>query len=160
MAAVTLLLLPTVGAAQGSAGMEMSTREAVSAFSAAQSSGDIDALIALFSDDGQWRVDGDTAVPWVGDHRGQPAIRNFLKTFNEHIEVIDAENLSQSFDGENAFQVNRMTLRLKTNGAVIQSNTVVHFEVEDGEITKHNIYEDTYAVTEAWHQGHMTEVGK
>ena len=130
-----------------------STEEVVKAFGEAQSSGDFDALLGMFAEDAQWRVDGDADVPWVGDHRGPEAIGRFLQTFGENITIEQAENLSQTIAGENAFQVNRMVLTVKKTGQTIESNSVIHFEVQDGLITKHNVYEDTYAVSQAWQGG-------
>lgn len=146
------LLLPVLPAAAQdlTADERRTTEEVVAAFGEAQSRGDAEALLELFAPDGQWRVDGAPDLPWVGDHRGRAAIAGLLETFGENVEVVAATRLDEWIAGDAAFQINRMELRLTRSGRAATSHTVVPFEVEDGLIAKHNVYENSYDVAVAY----------
>lgn len=119
-----------------------------------QRRGDVDGLLAMMTDDVQWRVAGDPGVPWVGDHRGKAAVRRFLATFSQNLEPMPGgAGTTLVAQGANVVLVTSARLRVRRNGNLIEGPMTVHFRVRDGRIAIHNVHEDSFAVSRAWRGG-------
>ncbi|MFQ6552549.1 nuclear transport factor 2 family protein [Aestuariibius insulae] len=123
------------------------TRAVVEAFGAAQAAGDGSAMLALMAEDVRWRLDGDPSVPWVGEHRGKYAVGSFLETLTSNVTIENAEVVALAVDGPNAFSAT--TVSMIVGDCAVASNNVKRFEVRDGLIVVHNVYEDSWAVAAA-----------
>lgn len=125
--------------------------DVVQRFLAAQAAGDAEGMVALMADDVRWRVPGDPSVPWVGVHQGKPAVVSFLQTFAAEIEPLAGGGAPTLVaQGENVILLTDANLRVRRNGAAIRGPMIVHYVVRDSLVAVHDVYEDGFAVSEAW----------
>jgi len=109
-----------------------------------------EAIAALFSEDVDWNIPGDTArVPWIGRKIGRAGVADFVRGLRERIESIRFEVRSLLVEGEQAIALGDLESRVKSTGKVIKSPFTFEFAVRDGLITKYLMLEDSFAVREA-----------
>ncbi len=127
-----------------------STKDTVAAFFDAFGAADIPAVTALFAQDINFTVHGSPNTPWVGHRSHRDELAAFFAAFNvlgepseyavEHI-VVDAEHAVAL--GHNAFPV-------IDTGKSFTNHFALQFTVTDGLITGYQMYEDTYAIHQAF----------
>ncbi|WP_394842612.1 nuclear transport factor 2 family protein [Pendulispora brunnea] len=109
-----------------------------------------EAIAALFSEDVDWNIPGDTArVPWIGRKKGRAGVADFVRGLRERIESLHFEVRSILVDGEHAVALGELASRVTSTGKVIESPFSFEFTVRDGLITKYLMLEDSFAVREA-----------
>ena len=126
--------------------------DTVMAFMGAMGGGDMDSMGALMADDMVWQNEGDPALPWIGTWEGKEAIFGFLGTFSQNVQVTHWENQDAFASGDTVAVFGRMKLRLTASGAETDAFTfALRAKVRDGQVVLWNWFEDSFAVSRAFH---------
>jgi len=142
----------TPASAQTMDAASQETFDTVMAFMGAMGSGDMDVLSGLMADDMVWHNEGDSALPWIGPWEGKDEIFTFLPIFGANLKTTkwDTEDAFASGDTFAAFgTMNGIT---PESGQEIGDFTfALRAKVADGQIVLWNWFEDSYAVSNAYH---------
>ena len=126
--------------------------DTVMAFMGAMGGGDMESMGALMADDMVWQNEGDPELPWIGTWEGKETIFGFLGTFSQNVEVVLWENQDAFASGDTVAVFGRMKLRLTGSGAETDEFTfALRAKVRDGQVVLWNWFEDTFAVSQAFH---------
>ena len=138
--------------AEAMAEQAKTTLETAFAFMDAMGKGDMDGMTALMADDMVWQNEGDKSLPWIGPWEGKDAILAFLQIFNENAQTL-AWNTEDSFaSGDTAAFFGTMNLKLTKSGKETGLFTfALRIKVADGKIKLWNWFEDSFAVSQAYH---------
>jgi len=91
-------------------------------------------------------------MTWIGTWEGKEAIFGFLGTFSQNVQVAHWENQDAFASGDTVAVFGRMKLRLTASGAETDEFTfALRAKVRDGQVVLWNWFEDTYAVSQAFH---------
>ncbi|MCE9880165.1 MAG: nuclear transport factor 2 family protein [Hafnia paralvei] len=108
---------------------------------AAFGSGNIDAALALMTDDVIWHIDGELSVSTVGILRGREQVRGWLETFPSDFKPQEF-TVSQLFEsGDTVLALGRFRHTVLTTGNIIGSDYVIRFEMREGLIAHYQIFE-------------------
>lgn len=116
--------------------------------------GQSDALVALFDENVDWNIPGDSeALPWIGQQRGRAAVAAFAEQHPRLIEQVafDVQDILAS--EQRAIILVRMASRLKRNDALIEGEFAIVLTIAEGRITRFLMLEDSFAVSQACHAG-------
>lgn len=146
------LFLSTASTAQNMDKQSQATFDTVMSFMTAMGTGDMDTMGSLMADDMVWQNGGDATMPWIGPWDGKEAIFQFLGVFMGNVETTLWETEDAFARGDTFASFGRMKLKLTKSG---QSTEVFDFalrvKVKDGQIVLWNWFEDSYAVSNAFH---------
>ncbi len=128
------------------------TFDTVMTFMNAVGTGDMATAESLMADDMMWQNEGDKAMPWIGPWNGKEAILKFLPIFGENFQTTKWET-------EDAFALgDTVAVFGKMNGITTQSGKEIgdftfalRAKVSEGKIVLWNWFEDSYAVSNAYH---------
>lgn len=150
-AAVALILAQKVGA-QEMDKTSQETFDTVMAFMGAMGNGDMEKMGALMSDHMVWQNEGDKTVPWIGPWTGKEEIFNFLGVFSSNFETILWENEDAFASGDTVAVFGRMNARMTKSGKETGEFTfALRAKVRDGQVVFWNWFEDSFAVSNAFH---------
>lgn len=151
-AASTGIALAGSAIAQTDGNESQATFDTVMAFMGAMGGGDMDTMGALIADDMVWQNEGDPGLPWIGRWEGKEVIFAFLGTFSQNVQVTHWENQDAFASGDTVAVFGRMKLRLTASGAETNEFTfALRAKVRDGQVVLWNWFEDSYAVSRAFH---------
>ena len=151
VAAATGIAFATSAKAQ-SADESQASFDTVMAFMGAMGSGDMDSMGALMADDMVWQNEGDPDLPWIGTWEGKETIFGFLGDFSQNVQVTHWENQDAFASGDTVAVFGRMKLLLTGSGAETEEFTfALRAKVRDSQVVLWNWFEDTYAVSQAFH---------
>jgi ketosteroid isomerase-like protein len=151
-AVATGLALATSATAQTAADESQASFDTVMAFMGAMGGGDMDSMGALMADDMVWQNEGDPDVPWIGTWEGKEAIVGFLGDFSQNVQVTYWDNQDAFASGDTVAVFGRMKLLLTGSGAETEEFTfALRAKVRDGQVVLWNWFEDTFAVSQAFH---------
>ena len=126
--------------------------DTVMAFMGAMGKGDVDAMSALMADDMVWQNEGDSALPWIGPWEGKEEIFKFLPVFGENFQTTAWENTDAFALGDTVAVFGNMNGITKKSGNDIGGFTfALRAKVSDGKVVLWNWFEDSYAVSQAYH---------
>ncbi|MEM9035577.1 MAG: nuclear transport factor 2 family protein [Actinomycetota bacterium] len=126
--------------------------DTVMAFMGAMGSGDMSAMGELMAEDMVWHNEGDAAMPWIGPWQGRQAIFEFLGVFSSNLETTVWENEDAFASGDTVAVFGRMDGRTTGSGAEIGEFTfALRARVRDGKLVLWNWFEDSFAVSRAYH---------
>ena len=111
---------------------------------------DPDEIATLFSVDFQFEIAGDVgALPWIGRRTGRSAASDFIRDARRLIEQLrfDVQDILASDD--RAVIVGELVTRINATGKIIESAFAPILTVSDGEITRFQMLEDSFAVSRA-----------
>lgn len=115
-----------------------------------------DMIAALFDEDVDWYIAGDAeAVPWIGRKIGRTAIAEFYHQLREHLASERFSIAEILGHGDSAVALGSLATRVKTTGALIETEFASSFRTRDGLVIRYRMFEDSYAVASAyggWHQ--------
>lgn len=152
VAAVTGFTLAAPANAQTTDDETQASFGTVMAFMGAMGGGDMDSMGALMADEMVWQNEGDLGLPWIGRWEGKEAIFGFLGTFSQNVQVTHWENQDAFASGDTVAVFGRMKLRLTASGAETNEFTfALRAKVRDGQVVLWNWFEDSYAVSRAFH---------
>ncbi|WP_082746030.1 nuclear transport factor 2 family protein [Alteromonas sp. Mac1] len=129
------------------------TLETAEAFLWAAGSGDMEKLQVLMADDFVWHNEGDASIPWIGkwDSKGK-VLDTFLPRFSAGLKVTSWSTDYSFVNGEQAVFMGTMSAIL--NESSVDTGTfswAVRVHVEDGKVKSWNWFEDSFAVSKAYH---------
>jgi len=126
--------------------------DTVMAFMGAMGKGDVEGMSALMADDMVWHNEGDAAMPWIGPWEGKEAVLGFLPVFGENFRTTAWENTDAFASGDTVAVFGKM------NGTTTRSRNEIgtftfalRAKVSDGKVVLWNWFEDSYAVSQAFH---------
>ncbi|MFG2213250.1 nuclear transport factor 2 family protein [Streptomyces sp. NPDC048638] len=127
------------------------TRDVVQQFLAARVAGDTGRLVALFTDEVDWLLAENPAVPWI---RPRSTAAECAAQFTELMEHTVPEDAGASVetllvDGTDAVLMGHVWGTVRATGKPFEGPFALHLTVEDGRITRHHLYEDSLSIAEA-----------
>ena len=126
--------------------------DTVMAFMGAMGSGDMETLTGLMADDMVWHNEGDKDMPWIGPWEGKQAILDFLGVFSSNLETSLWENEDAFASGDTVAVFGQMDGSMTGSGKQIgQFTFALRAKVRDGKLVLWNWFEDSYAVSKAYH---------
>jgi len=126
--------------------------DTVMAFMGAMGSGDMDTMGSLMADDMVWHNEGDTSLPWIGETRGKENIFTFLGVFGSNLETTLWENEDVFASGDTVAAFGRMNGTTTNSGQSTGEFTfALRAKVTDGQVVLWNWFEDTFAISQAYH---------
>jgi ketosteroid isomerase-like protein len=151
-AAATGLALSAPASAQTADDEPQASFDTVMAFMGAMGGGDMDSMGELMADDMVWQNEGDPDLPWISTWEGKETIFGFLGTFSENVQVTHWENQDAFASGDTVAVFGRMKLLLTGSGVETEEFTFAwRAKVRGGQVVLWNWFEDTYAVSQAFH---------
>ncbi len=128
-----------------------SPTEIVQAYFATFLSGDLDATLAMLSEDVTWAVQGAPNVPTVGTLQGKQQVKDWMLNFPKQFKPLVFE-LDRYFEsGDEVIVTGRFKHLVLTTQREVGSELAIHFIVKDGLICSYKILEDSYALHTAFH---------
>ena len=151
-AAATGIALANPAKAQTEADESQASLDTVMAFMGAMGGGDMDSMAALMADDMVWQNEGDPDLPWIGTWEGKETIFGFLGVFSQNVQATQWENQDAFASGDTVAVFGRMRLLLTGSGVETDVfNFALRAKVRDGQVVLWNWFEDSYAVSQAYH---------
>lgn len=105
---------------------------------------------ALFSEQVDWYVAGDTHnVPWIGRKKGKAGAAEFYAQIREYLlsEAFSVDDILTQ--GNRVLAVGKLASRMIKTGKLMETEFCLDFTVEQGEITRFRMFEDSFAVAQA-----------
>lgn len=150
-AALALILAKKVGA-QTMDDASQSSFDTVMAFMGAMGGGDMETMGSLMADDMIWHNEGDASLPWVGGAEGKEAIFAFLGLFSQNFQTTLWENTDAFASGDTVAVFGKMNGVTTHSGKEIGEFTfALRAKVRDGQVVLWHWFEDSYAVSQAYH---------
>lgn len=126
--------------------------DTVMAFMKAMGGGDMKAMSALMADDMVWHNEGDTSLPWIGESKGKKEIFAFLEIFSSNLKTTLWKNADAFASGDTVAVFGRMNaIATKSGKETGEFTFALRARVKDGKVTLWNWFEDSYAVSKAYH---------
>lgn len=115
-------------------------------------------IAELYAERGEWKLDwpeaehGRSATPWIR-HRSTraDAVALFRELAENHVPGQDAIEIERTLvDGRDAVVLGEIRRTARSTGRAYRARFALHLTVEDGVVTRHNIYEDSLAIAQAF----------
>lgn len=149
------VLLISLGSSATAADMDAESKasfDTVMSFMGAVGSGDMDTAVSLMADDMVWQNEGDSAMPWIGPWNGKAEILNFLPIFGKNFQTTAWENTDAFASGDTVAVFGKMNGITTHSGKEIgEFSFALRAKVRDGKVVLWNWFEDSYAVSQAYH---------
>ncbi len=130
----------------------MTTRDTIGTFLERLGRQDAEATAELFAENIDWYVPGVDELPWTGRRSARAHIPEYFHTlwsqFVQGESMVDLEEIV--VEGDNAVIFANFRHTVKSNGRILTTPVAMRLRVEDGQITKMHLYEDTNAVRDAF----------
>lgn len=131
------------------------TLKTAEAFLQAAGGGDMETLTALMADDFVWHNEGDSSIPWIGNWEGKDVVLSqFLPAFGGGLQTTGWTTDYSFANGDQAVFIGTMSAIANSSG--IDTGTfswAARVNVEDGKVKSWNWFEDSFAVSQAYHGG-------
>jgi ketosteroid isomerase-like protein len=151
-AAVTGATFASVSPAQAGDDQGEASLAVVMGLMGAMGSGDMAAMGDLMADDMVWLNAGDKTLPWIGPWEGKEAIFAFLGVFSENFKTTKWENTDVMASGDTVAIFGDMNGITTQSGQEIGDFTfALRAKVRDGQVVLWNWFEDSFAVSQAYH---------
>jgi ketosteroid isomerase-like protein len=126
--------------------------DTVMAFMAAMGQGP-DAMSPLMADDMVWHNEGDKTIPWIhGGIQGKEAIFDFLGVFGAGLQTTKWENTDAFASGDTVAVFGVMNGITTASGKEIgEFSFALRAKVRDGQIVLWHWFEDSFALSQAYH---------
>ncbi|MEQ5827461.1 nuclear transport factor 2 family protein [Sulfitobacter sp. NFXS29] len=122
------------------------------AFMGAMGSGDMEKMGALMADDMVWHNEGDENLPWIGEARGKEAVFDFLGVFGQNFQTTAWENTDAFAAGDTVAVFGKMSGITTNSGKETGPFTfALRPKVRDGQVVLWHWFEDSFAVSQAYH---------
>ena len=130
------------------------TFDTVMAFMGAMGKGDMETMKTLMADDMVWHNEGDKSLPWIGPWEGKETILEFLGVFGENFKTTAWENADAFASGDTVAVFGKMNgITTKSEKEIGEFTFALRAKVRDGQVVLWNWFEDSFAVSRAYH-GH------
>lgn len=122
-------------------------------FMEAMGKGDMEKMASLMHEDMVWQNEGDKTMPWIGPWTGKKAIlEEFMPLFGQHFKTIKWDPTDALASGDTAAFFGQMIgLLTKSNQQTDEFTYALRVKVKDEKIILWNWFEDSYAVSKAFH---------
>ncbi|MGW5847844.1 nuclear transport factor 2 family protein [Streptomyces sp. NPDC055254] len=128
-----------------------STIETVDAFFGAFGSGDLPGILDLFAEKTDFKVAGAPNVPWAGVRSTKDELAEFFGIFGKVLTAPESfEVTTKISEGNDAVVIANCVFGVLETGKKFTNGYALHFTVVDGEIVRYHMYEDSYAIAEAF----------
>ncbi len=152
VAAATGATLATVASAQSNDDESQASLDTVMALMGAMGRGDMAKMDDLMADDMVWLNEGDPSIPWIGPWNGKEAIFGFLGIFSENFKTTKWENTDILASGDTVAIFGDMNGVTTKSGQEIGDFTfALRAKVRNGKVVLWNWFEDSFAVSQAYH---------
>jgi hypothetical protein len=139
-------------AAESTDDQSQASLDTVMALMGAMGSGNMDAMADLMADDMVWLNAGDPTIPWIGPWNGKEEIFAFLGVFSENFQTTKWENTDVLAAGDTVAIFGDMNGITTKSGREIGDFTfALRAKVRDGQVVLWNWFEDSFAVSQAYH---------
>ncbi len=109
-------------------------------------------LSTFFSEDVDWYIAGDTTtVPWIGKKTGRAGVAEFYEQIRAHITSERFEITDILTNGNHAVVTGNLASRVNSTGKLIETAFAFDITVNQGQITRYHMLEDSFAVANALH---------
>lgn len=122
----------------------------VNAFFAARVRGELDAALALLTEDVTWRVDGSTQVPTIGLSRGRDHVRRWLAAFPDHFTPRELRMEKMVGDEDDVLALGSFRHTVRSTGRTFGGDCVLRFSFRGDQICRYHVYEDSLQVARAF----------
>ncbi|MEU6677382.1 nuclear transport factor 2 family protein [Streptomyces sp. NPDC046925] len=120
--------------------------------------GDPERIAALYADDADWKLDwpesehGRAATPWIRHRTTRADAAAHYRELAEHHVAGEAATQVERIlvDGDHAVLLGEIRQTARPTGKPYRARFALHLTVENGLITRHHVYEDSLAVTQAF----------
>jgi len=107
-------------------------------------------LAALFSPDVHFEVPGDIgALPWLGHRTGRSAVEDFIRDTRSLTELRRFEVRAILADEVHAVVIGDLSSDVRATGRTIESAFAIIMTITEGQITRFQMLEDSFAVSRA-----------
>lgn len=113
-------------------------------------SGEIAALLDLFSDDIKWDQPAVDSVPFFKSRMGREEVAEFFSLLAQNQESVEFEPTQFVASGDVVIALGRYTWRVTSTGRQWQSDWAQAFTIRDGKIASFKEYTDTGAMAAAY----------
>ena len=145
-------MLPQIARGETMDEQTSATLDTAFAFMDAMGKGDMDGLSALMADDMVWHNEGDKSLPWIGNWEGKDAVLGFLQVYSENLQTLAWDTEDSFASGDTAAFFGTMNAKLTKSGKETGTFTfALRVKVADGKVTLWNWFEDSYAISQAYH---------
>ncbi len=129
------------------------TMKVAMSYMQAMTQGDMDKMVSLMHDDMVWQNEGDSRMPWIGPWKGKKQIlEKFMPAFGANFKTIKWESEDAFAKGNVASFYGRMVgLATQSNQQTKEFTWALRVKVKDGKVILWNWFEDSYAVSQAYH---------
>jgi ketosteroid isomerase-like protein len=110
------------------------------------SRGDINALLALFDEQIEWRTPGPPELPTAGERRGREQVAQFFMALNDVLDVQQFEPRTFIADGDRVVVLGADTAVVRASGRSLTSSWAHVFTVRNGAVVAFEEYMDTAAL--------------
>ncbi|MFC7583281.1 nuclear transport factor 2 family protein [Nonomuraea antimicrobica] len=117
--------------------------------------GDFERIAELFAEQSDWRFnwpeEGHPSVPWIKPCSSRrDAAEHFRMLTAYHVPELNGTSVTRILvDGGDAVVLGDLVQTVKATGRSYTSPFALHLTVEDGQITRYHIYEDSLTVARA-----------
>ena len=115
--------------------------------------GDDDGVLALLTEDVEFRVPTPPGVPYKPVYRGPDEVGELLGAVAAMSETLEFEPLEFIAQGDTVVVLLHEVSRIKSTGKRLEQDFAQVWTVRDGRISACQMYEDTYAIYEACREG-------
>ncbi|MEP4052323.1 MAG: nuclear transport factor 2 family protein [Litorimonas sp.] len=129
------------------------TLKVAEAFLTAAGSGDGETLNTLMADDFVWHNEGDATIPWIGNWEGKDVVfGEFMPAFGAGLKTTSWTTDYKMASGNQAIFMGKMSAIANNSGAETgEFSWAVRVHVEDEKVKSWNWFEDSFAVSQAYH---------
>lgn len=128
------------------------TFDTVMEFMGAMGAGKMDDMAALMADDMIWQNEGDSTLPWIGTWEGKEAIFGFLGDFSKNLSVTHWQNEDAFAKGDTVAVFGKMKVKATNSDVETEEFTfALRAKAKNGKVILWNWFEDTFAVSSAYH---------
>ena len=146
------MVLGNTASAKSTDDMTKDSFDTVMAFMGAMGKGDQAKVVELMADDMVWHNEGDSALPWIGRWEGKEKIFEFMGHFGKNLKTSKWENTDAFGSGDTVAVFGKMdTLLVKSGKETGEFTFALRAKVKDGKVVLWNWFEDSYAVSKAYH---------
>ena len=129
----------------------LGTKSLILRFLETLGTGDADQIAALFADDVDWNVAGNGDLPWVGRRSQKAHVADYFRTmWSQFAGAGTAVVHSVLVDGDSGVVFATIANASAATGRPFETPVAMHFETSAGEIVKLHLYEDSWAVSNAF----------
>ena len=129
------------------------TLKVAEAFLTAAGSGDGETLNTLMANDFVWHNEGDPTIPWIGNWEGKDVVfGEFMPAFGAGLTATSWTTDYRMASGDQAMFMGKMSAVANNTGAKTGDfSWAVRVHVKDGKVLSWNWFEDSFAVSQAYH---------